>query len=329
MGKVSQLEIYKINAGKITFRQLLLGKRYYKEEENLDDKQIIHRLFTAMINLLSKDSVWTYKNEPKGLTLFSNTGEAINTILSYHSSCSLIEGFIDGGPFNRIGNITPKDDKSKVKRIGKNEIVTQRYYFYLSIPLDSNIALLFIEKKGEDSISKIVRFFLQHLLKNDRKTYKYERYIPKALIQEYRSEGIVNSFVYSFNMTSGVIDGEGVDPHEENYDIEVKITPPNKKNLHFDNMKEIVQSIGKITMKMGEKIVKFSDTKSIKAIVSKDSKSFKMNIDDFQVKPFIELDGELQEIDGSCLKRKEIKEFCDLVLSSIKEEVYNIRNDEG
>lgn len=329
MGTVSQLEIYKILSGKKTFRELILGRGYYQGNENLNDSQILMRLFGVMIRELTADTVWIRENETKGLTLFANNGEEVNTILSCHSEHSLIEGFIDGGPFNRVGNITPKDDKLRVKQIGKNEIVTQRYYIYLSMPLDSNIALLFIEKKGESSISKIANLFLCDLLKNTRIPLKSERYIPQSIIQDYRNNGKVDSFVYSVNITSDVLDGEGVETHEEKYDVELKITPQNGNVLHFDTMGNIMNSIGRMAIKFGDNVVNLSESHNTKAIVSKGSRLFKMDVEDFKVKPLIYLDDAMQEENGRCLKREEIKSYCGNLERDIHEEVYNVRAHEN
>ena len=179
----SQLEIYKIILGRKTVRQIIREKAEADEITINTDIEYSNYLFRKLLNKLTEDAAWTSDKTKLGLSLFVNEGEDVNTILSNHSEQNCIEGFVNGGPYDKIKTIARTTDVSQREQLGRDKMVTERFYMYLHLPLGSKIGLLLIEKKGSLKISSAVQFLLIELLKTHRSAVKFERFVPSSLIE--------------------------------------------------------------------------------------------------------------------------------------------------
>lgn len=47
------------------------------------------------------------------------------------------------GPYDRIRRMAEKDDTTTTTLLDRNKIVTDRYYLYLYLPLNSHVGLMF------------------------------------------------------------------------------------------------------------------------------------------------------------------------------------------
>lgn len=85
------------------------------------------------------------------LTLFHAPNEQPNDILTAHSESQIIEGYVDGGPYDRLRRMAPKTNTSDFVSIDPNNVITDRFYIYMYLPLGSTYSLVFLErKKGQD-----------------------------------------------------------------------------------------------------------------------------------------------------------------------------------
>lgn len=321
----SQLEIFRIILGRKTIRQIIEEKNSI-ESGTFDDTNLFQRLFSDLLSKLTQNMAWTSERTKWGLALFSNAGENVNDILTCHSRLCCIEGFIDGGPYNKIKTIAQTTDVSQREQLGRDKMVAERFYTYLHLPLSSKTGILLIERKGSASISTIIQMLITELLKTSRSAVKFERFVPNELVEEYKEGGIVDTFTFTDSITTSAMDREGEGQIEKKYGVTIKITPPEGDKPDYASLNGILSIIGEGSMKLGTTIKHLSEFTNKKGSLKKEQKKYSFSIgDDLKIRPMIAVNDELQDEETGTLKRVDIKEMCDNILEQIREDVYIIQ----
>ncbi len=325
MSVESNLEIYKIILGRKTFKDVIYEKNDIPAETEMTNQEIFNILFTNILNKLTQNSAWTSEKTKLGLALFTNNGEEANTILTSHSNSDIIEGYIDGGLYDKIRTIAQTSNVAERELLGRDKMVTDRYYIYLHCPIGSKVGLLFLERKKGLNIHRAVELFLEECLKTNRSRIKLERYIPQSIIEEYKEGGVVDSFTFTDIMTSSVIDGQGVEPEEKHFGVSVKISLPEGNRPDYNTLQNILSQLGNATIKWGEKVKRLSEFHTQKGSLKKEEKKYTFDIgENLKIRPVIPIDDNMQDEEVSILKRNEIKDMCDEVLNQIRNDVYPI-----
>lgn len=323
MATESQLEIYKIVLGRKTFREIIREKNNILADENINDEDLFLLLFQNILDKLTQNAAWTSDRTKLGLALFSNAGEAVNTILSSHYDNNVIEGYIDGGYYDRLRTIAQTNDVAQREQLGRDKMVTDRYYIYLHCPLGSRVGLLFLEKKKGLNIHTAVDLFIKEVFKTIRHQVKIERFVPQSIINEYKDDGVVDSFTFTDMITTTAMDGHGAEQEEKTYGVTIKISLPDDERPEYNMFQQILQNLGDSTVQIGNSIKQLSEFVKKKGSIQKEDKKYNFDVgDDLKIKPMIPIDDELQDEENSILRRNEIKEMCDGVLGQIRNEVY-------
>ena len=323
MATESQLEIYKIVLGRKTFREIIREKNNILADENINDEDLFLLLFQNILDKLTQNTAWTSDRTKLGLALFSNAGEAVNTILSSHYDNNVIEGYIDGGYYDRLRTIAQTNDVAQREQLGRDKMVTDRYYIYLHSPLGSRVGLLFLEKKKGLNIHTAVDLFIKEVFKTIRHQVKIERFVPQSIINEYKDDGVVDSFTFTDMITTTAMDGHGAEQEEKTYGVTIKISLPDDERPEYNMFQQILQNLGDSTVQIGNSIKQLSEFVKKKGSIQKEDKKYNFDVgDDLKIKPMIPIDDELQDEENSILRRNEIKEMCDGVLGQIRNEVY-------
>lgn len=325
MSVESNLEIYKIILGRKTFKDVIYEKNDIPAETEKTNQEIFNILFTNILNKLTQNSAWTSEKTKLGLALFTNNGEEANTILTSHSNSYIVEGYIDGGLYDKIRTIAQTSNVAERELLGRDKMVTDRYYIYLHCPIGSKIGLLFLERKKGLNIHSAIELFLEENLKTNRSGIKLERYIPQSIIEEYKEGGVVNSFTFTDIMTSSVIDGQGVEPEERVFSVSVKISLPEGNRPDYSTIQNVLSQLGNATIDLGTGIKRLSEFHKQKGVLKKEEKKYTFEIgENLRIKPVIPIDDNMQDEESSILKRNEIKNMCDEVLNQIHNDVYPI-----
>ena len=325
MSVESNLEIYKIILGRKTFRDVIYEKNDIPVETEMTNQEIFNILFTNILNKLTQDAAWTSEKTKLGLALFTNSGEDTNTILTSHSNNNIIEGYIDGGLYDRIRTIAQTNNVVERELLGRDKMVADRYYIYLHCPIGSKIGLLFLERKKGLNIHRAIELFLEENLKTNRSRIKLERYIPQSIIEEYKVGGVVDSFTFTDIMTSSVIDGQGVEPEERVFGVSVKISLPEGNRPDYNTIQNVLSQLGNATIDLGTGIKRLSEFHKQKGALKKEEKKYTFEIgENLKIKPVIPINDNMQDEESSILKRNEIKDMCDEVLNQIHNDVYPI-----
>ena len=319
----SQLEIYRIVLGKRTFKEIVREKNNIPTEEERTDENLFTLLFQNILSKLTQNAAWTSDRTKLGLALFSNDGEDVNRILSNHSGHFVIEGYIDGGYYDKLRTIAQTNNVATRERLGRDKMVTDRYYIYLYCPIDAKVGIMFLEKKKGLNIHTAVDLFITEVFKTPRYAVKIERFVPQSIINEYKDEGVVDSFTFTDAITTSVIDGQGIELEEKRYGVTIKITLPEDERPEFDVVQQMLQWLGNGAISLGNSVMHLSEFGKKKGSLQKEEKKYSFEVgDDLKIKPMIPIDDELQDEDNSILRRDEIKTMCDEVLAQIMEEVY-------
>lgn len=323
MATESQLEIYRIVLGKRTFKEIVREKNNIPTEEEMTDENLFTLLFQNILSKLTQNAAWTSDRTKLGLALFSNDGEDVNRILSNHSGHFVIEGYIDGGYYDKLRTIAQTNNVATRERLGRDKMVTDRYYIYLYCPIDAKVGIMFLEKKKGLNIHTAVDLFITEVFKTPRYAVKIERFVPQSIINEYKDEGVVDSFTFTDAITTSVIDGQGIELEEKRYGVTIKITLPEDDRPEFDVVQQMLQWLGNGAISLGNSVMHLSEFGKKKGSLQKEEKKYSFEVgDDLKIKPMIPIDDELQDEDNSILRRNEIKTMCDEVLAQIMEEVY-------
>lgn len=209
------------------------------------------------------------------------------------------------------------------ERLGRDKMVTDRYYIYLYCPIDAKVGIMFLEKKKGLNIHTAVDLFITEVFKTPRYAVKMERFVPKSIINEYKDEGVVDSFTFTDAITTSVIDGQGIELEEKRYGVTIKITLPEDERPEFDVVQQMLQWLGNGAISLGNSVMHLSEFGKKKGSLQKEEKKYSFEVgDDLKIKPMIPIDDELQDEDNSILRRDEIKTMCDEVIAQIMEEVY-------
>lgn len=279
--------------------------------------------FEDHLSKLTQNAAWTSDRTKLGLALFSNDGEDVNRILSNHSGHFVIEGYIDGGYYDKLRTIAQTNNVATRERLGRDKMVTDRYYIYLYCPIDAKVGIMFLEKKKGLNIHTAVDLFITEVFKTPRYAVKIERFVPQSIINEYKDEGVVDSFTFTDAITTSVIDGQGIELEEKRYGVTIKITLPEDERPEFDVVQQMLQWLGNGAISLGNSVMHLSEFGKKKGSLQKEEKKYSFEVgDDLKIKPMIPIDDELQDEDNSILRRDEIKTMCDEVLAQIMEEVY-------
>ena len=107
----SRIEVYKIICGNKTFRQIAIEKNEGIDQAN--DNEVFNSIFFLFLRALTCREVFSTNNTKLGLTLFHSNGEDPNKILSSHSNTQIIEGFVDGGPYDRLRKISERNNTTE------------------------------------------------------------------------------------------------------------------------------------------------------------------------------------------------------------------------
>ncbi len=325
MSEESNLEIYKIILGKKMFKDIIRDKNFIPLNEEKTDQELFMLLFRNILDKLTQDAAWTSDKTKLGLSLFRNEDENVNNILTSHSNSSVIEGYIDGGLYDRIRTIAQTDNVVERELLGRDKMVADRYYIYLHCPIGSKVGLLFLERKKGLNIHNAVEIFLEELLKTYRNRIKLERFVPQSVIEEYKDEGVVDSFTFTDVMTASIIDGKDAEPEEKNFGVSIKISIPEGERPDYSTIQNILVQLGKATVNLGTGLKKLADFSTQKGSLKKEERKYTFEIrDGLKIRPIIPIDENFQDEEHCILKRVEIKRMCDEVLDQIKPEIYPI-----
>lgn len=323
----NKLDVYQIVLNKRagTFRDVIC-KINKITEINPDNSKVFMSLYNYLLKLIGSD-VCCFETKKMGLSILKEKKQRLNTAIKSHSNSNIIEGFIDGGSYDTIRNLTKIGDISRLQKINKNDIVMDRYYFYLYLPIESKIGILMVQTKDNSSIRRVIKPFIEKLFAIDsKKSCKVQCYYPQWLKEEFLKGAHLTNISFEKENVSQVISNSELATEEEKYDVKIIITPVNAKTS-VPNALNFINRIGSFfALKCGDThCYELSSFKNKKGTLKNDDKnrsySFVMDNED-NIHPVIEIDDYLEPDENGNFDRNQLKGLCDSILNKIKPEIY-------
>ncbi|MFP9099023.1 hypothetical protein ACLI09_08210 [Flavobacterium sp. RHBU_24] len=220
-----KLEVYKFNlnpgrnyAGNITFRDLFL--KVLSVPNNTSNENLFIAFFRALVTTLDTE----YKQiKNKAFTLINTNNET-----SFNSNNQTIFGILDGGPLGEGKTRRKLSDKNDENALDGN-VINDKYFFYIHIPLNSDRGYIMFQVYQQDSIRhEFFNYIFKGLFKHDPdyNMPNFDPYLPQSIKDEFKHGAKVKELKFTEKLLSREIDESAsfVSINEE-YKIEVKITP--------------------------------------------------------------------------------------------------------
>lgn len=327
----SSIEIYKITLSRdYTFTRLVNEKWKNADEPNLDDTTAFSRLYEKLLSELIGNGVWqSSKSVKKGLAVMNtnpNQGQGnggINEILKGHSDSNVIEGFIDAGIFNVKRKVANYNDTTTKEELPRVKIVTDSFYFYLYVKMNSNKAILMVEAKKGVFMSSVFTEFVTTLfrIQNVCRCVS-EGFMPKSLRDAYKNNSVLKSVTCSSEMSSPVsMNGQTVD---EQFKITVKVEPVSSHSMQ--NRASVISSIMNMAVNVNG-VTRILDVFGNKKgeMQNQDQKTTRtFELADPDVIPKLILPDDMYDDENSCLIREQIYARCNELLPNVKLEIYPV-----
>lgn len=325
----SSIEIYKITlSDNYTFTNLVNTKWKDAEEAELDDAAAFTRLYQKLLSKLVGNGVWqSTKSVKKGLAVMNTNPNpdqgagGVNEILKSHSRSNVIEGFIDAGIFNVKRKIATYTDTTTKEELPRVKIVTDSFYFYLYVRMNSNKAILMIESKKGVYMSGVFTEFVTSLfhIRNVCRCGS-EAFMPRSLRDAYKENSILKSVTCSSEMSSPVsMNGQTVD---EQFKITVKVEPV--INHSMQNRESVISSIMNMAVNINgvTRILNVFGNKKGEMLNQDQKTTRTFELADPDVIPKLILPEDMYDDDNSCLIREQVYVRCNELLPNVQQEVY-------
>ena len=301
-------------------------QRLFSPTLHEDDSIVFLDSFKKFIEEIDKEKYHTDSKKGKGFTTYYNKDK---NIITPHSNHLVIEGLLEGGKYGRERTMAPIDNKNEKSDINKNNIINDKFYFFIHTPLDSKYGVVMIQNFGTDTVSDLFMKFLEKLYSNELRGYKRaksERFIPKYIIEDFRE----NSELKTFKFTSDfVIDEHSSAPISQRKEIfKIKIIAESKSGIIKDKLDAVLNLLksGSIAIgKNNKKLESFSsNVVTIRDKRNGREKPFKLS-NRFEIQPAIFLNDIDGLTDGNTIRYEKLRDYCINLLSKIKPEIYPIK----
>ena len=330
----SSIEIYTLNLSRnYTFTSLVNSKWKTEDEPELDDNNAFTRLYTKLLDALIGQGIWeSRKHTKKGLAVMPplpaqpilDEPHSQNDMLKKHANSFIIEGYIDGGLYNIKRKMATYTQTEELQEIPRTKIVTDSYYFYLYLRMNSGKGILMMESKKGMYMSGVLTEFVSDMLSiHNVCRCISSMYVPEEIKQDFKNGAVLKSVTCSSNLVSSTrINNQEV---QKRYKVTVKIEPENQPL--FNNRDGIIGEIMQFAVKIGDRLTPFNNFGNKKGEMFNDDEHSTKTffLDDPDVVPKIALSDEMYDEQNSILIREQIKEKCDELLQIVQREIYDIQ----
>lgn len=324
----SKLDVYQIVLNKHAglFKNVICKKCGITEPTPAKSK-VFNAFYKKLLEQIGKN-VFCVNEKKMGLTIFKERGQRVNNVMTAHSESYVIEGYIDGGPYDTIRKLAKISDTSKRKTINKTDIVTDRYYIYLYLPLDSKMGVLMVQTKENSSLRRVIKPFFETLFKTDStKNCRINSYYPNWLKEDFLQGANLFSMSFETENISQAQSEEELTVETETFDVKITITPTNDQTAITDAT-TVSNRLGRLfALKIGNVIKPLSSFTKKKGTMKNEErkKSLPFVIDEEDnIHPVIEIDNDLNPDENGDYGRDNLKNYCNNLLNRIKPEIYGI-----
>lgn len=301
-------------------------KRFVSNAADVSESEtsVFLNLFGALIKEMDKDKYHKNKNG-KAFTGQEDSEEGVQAI-RHHTEKQVIEGTIDGGRWGEEWNKSDVNNKKIREKLKKEVVLTKKFYFFLHVPLDSDVGVLMIQSYSSDSITTFFSNFIKNFFESPIRGYKaavISKYIPPSIIEDFQKKSIVKSFSFRTSMILGHLAEKTLGENGEEFVVTVKVE--SKKGINKSKFDKWKNTFTKGTIGIGSALKTFGEFRDGKASIRNDknkSSSFQLS-NTFEIKPVIYLDDDnIKFLSPKVIDFESLKGFCFKILEEIEENVY-------
>ncbi len=253
----------------------------------------------------------------KAFTLSTNAEE-----FNHDATNEIIWGVLKGGPKGSGKSKSPLNNRETEEDLSGN-VINDKYFFYLHLPLNSSFGYLFFHIYGGESIRKE---FIQHIRELFSIRGKYNKPEPSAILphsirDEFRNNSKIVGLSYITNTLSSSLtsDTEFSNLCRE-YNIEITIKPKGDNNISPERLNLMNRIISGLTFNNLPLSRARSKKVSLQNLSSKKTSTFELDTSD--VMPRIYLDGKVPLDTNGTPNFVNLKLFCDGLLRELVEGEY-------
>lgn len=261
----------------------------------------------------------------EGYTEVRNKAFTLSTYVEeygFNTANEIIWGVLKGGAKGSGKTKSPLNNRESEEDLSGN-VINDKYFFYLHLPLDGSFGYLFFQIYGGESIRKE---FIQHIRDLFSIRGKYNKPEPSAILpnsirDEFKNNSKVVGLSYLTNTLSSSIT---TDPEFSNicreYNIEISIKPKGENNIPPEKIGILNRVISGLTFNNLPLSRVSSKKVSLQNLSSKKTSTFVLDTND--VMPRIYLEGKVPIDANGTPNFVNLKLFCDDLLLELIEGEY-------
>lgn len=248
----------------------------------------------------------------KAFTLSTN-----NIEYGFDLSDEIIWGILKGGPKGSGKTKSPLNNRANEEDLGGN-VINDKYFFYLYMPLNSNVGYLFFQIYGGESIRKE---FIQHIRDLFKIRGKYNKPEPSAILPDsIRDEFKNNSKIVGLSyLTKALSSSMTTDTMFttlcKDYDIEISIKPRGTNNIDPQRINVLDRVISALTFNNNPLSTARSKKVALQNLSTGKTSTFVLDTND--VMPRIYLQGKVDIDANGTPDFVALKTFCDGLLREL------------
>ena len=288
---------------------------------NLQNDKLFIEFFKYFIKEIDKESF--YLKDKKGFTAY-NTNIDKNPSIRFNSKEFYFNGFVEGGVYGIKRSSSNIANKNLKNDIPEDNIVSNRFYFLLHLPPESQYGILMILSYSVSTITSLFINFIEDTFKKEKYYYKPDisRYIPESFKETFKQESILKRIRFETVAPSKQLDNASYQIEDEELIIKVEVA--SHKNISSSNASKFYNAIKDI--KIGS--IKLQDFIRRKVDVNDhrgQTSSFEVDRE-FDPSPKIYLEGKVElNIDGTPNDQSLINYSLSL-LKEVKQKIYPVNN---
>jgi hypothetical protein len=320
--EVYQVWINSINGENKTFRDFtkevisISSESQNNQQDELSNSYYFLDLFKTFIHKVDNDSFILNQRKQKAFTAYDTrpAGEEEPSITP-HSDAFIIEGTIDGGRYGQRRTKSSLDNKLEKEDVVRENIILDKFYFFLYTPMNSDLGILFIQSYSTDSISDIFTDFISRFF-SAQKLYRkarIEKFVPKRIVEEFKNHSCIKKFSFSNRFVFNQLSENPIGTETEEFIIKIEAVA--KNGLPKNALKNWINTMGEKIFS-NKKLENFNNGKVyLQDLNSKKESPFDIS-SDLDIKPIIYLEDRITVDDDGIPNFIELKNYCTLLLNN-------------
>nr|WP_315207511.1 hypothetical protein [uncultured Flavobacterium sp.] len=293
---------------------------------SLEDILINTTGIIAANNLFNEFAQLFINHIDSGYTEVRNKAFTLSTDITeygFDTNSENIWGVLKGGPKGSGKTKSPITNREEEEDL-EDDVINDKYFFYLHFPLNENKGYLFFQTYGGVSIRGE---FIQHITDLFKIHGKYNKAIPHPILpdcirDEFKSNSKIVELNYITNVLSSSLTEETLFSNIcDKYHIEISIKPKGGVNITPDKVPILDRIFSSLSLKNARLSDSVKKKIALQNLATKKTSKFELDTND--VMPRIYLHNRIDIDNNGIPNFTELKTFCDSLLRELIEGHYS------